>query len=83
MMDINQCASSYEWVSFEQIASTRKSLTLASLLLALILGPYKASTQGTSVNAAPCLQLVEFPLDNGPNLQVLQVDWRLQDIPCC
>lgn len=31
----------------------RTSLTLASLLLARILGPYKASTQGTRVKAAP------------------------------
>jgi hypothetical protein len=36
----------------------RTSLTLASLLLARIVGPYKASTQGTRVRAAPCFDLV-------------------------
>jgi hypothetical protein len=79
----DQCASSYSLVSFEQMASTRVSLTLASLLFARILGPYKASTHGTKVKTAPCIQLVEVLLENDLNLQVLQVNLMPRDIQDC
>lgn len=57
----------------------RTSLTLASLLLARILGPYKASTQGTRVKAAPYFDPVSrlsifFLEGNCHNLQVLPAD---------
>ena len=77
----DQCASSYQLVSFEQMALTQGSLTLASLLFARILGPYKASTQGTKVKTAPfTIQLVKFFLRNDRNLQVLQVNLKPRDI---
>lgn len=62
----------------------KTSLTLASLLLARILGPYKARTQGTRVKAAPYFDPVSrFSSFGGNrhNLQVLPADSMPVDNP--
>lgn len=62
----------------------RTSLTLASLLLARILGPYKARTQGTRVKAAPYFDPVSLFSSfggNRHNLQVLPADSMPLDNP--